>query len=219
MSLYKSYEQGVAPKCTLMAITKAVVEACKKDHILLDFGDVEGQLQQRALDNNGAFQALMDSDNEDYDNVPGVGRGYEPTEFNNISVGFLKNLAMLAEDCLIKIYVLRVADQSSDTKFSDKRDAMNLYRKNKEYVIVDLNTKLGHTMYVVWLIKDAGGYFLCRNTKELGDRDGTRYKTVPTEMSSFELFEVQVRVKRRIGPRTYMKARQKSEENYERMKS
>ena len=44
LSKAEHYDQGVGPKCTLVAITKAVLEACKQDNILVRFESLLAKL-------------------------------------------------------------------------------------------------------------------------------------------------------------------------------
>ena len=75
------------------------------------------------------------------------------------------------------------------------------FKENNEYILTKFSQneeQVSHCMYVVWLMRGADGYFLCRDSKEFGDKDGGRYKRLKLDYQKYEVYEVFVKVEHRI---------------------
>jgi len=194
-----SYDQGMSPNCTLKAITMAAWEACKRDKILANFDVLESKLQEWALRNDSVLDGLSESENDE--DVKGIGKGFEPTEFNSAKIKHLINCKN-GETCFLTIFVSRIGIEVENKKhFSSlpKPAIVQKFDLNKEYVVVVESDSIPHTMYVTWLVSEGNGYYLCRNSEDFGLKNGERYKTIPLDELKHELYEVKVHVKRRIG--------------------
>ena len=188
-----------------------MIEGCKQANVLANFKVLKNKLEECALDNcdDNEEPDLSDDDTESLENTRGIGKGYYPTEFDNIIVRRLENEAPNAngEECYLQVYVDPIGTVSN---------ACATYSENKEYVLVRFNDHCAHTshcMYVVWLMRGNMGYFLCRDSKEFGERDGERYKTVFLNELKHEIYQVTVVVKRRIGSRQKYQAQNANLQN------
>ena len=194
-----SYDQDMSPNCTLKAITMAAWEACKRDKILANFDVLEAKLQEWALRDDSALDGLSESENDE--DVKGIGKGFEPTEFNRASIKHLVNCKN-GETCFLTISVSPIGIQVENKKHfgcPPKQAIVQKFDLDKEYVVVVDSDSVPHTMYVTWLVSEGNGYYLCRNSEDFGMKNGERYKTIPLDELKHELYEVRVYVKRRIG--------------------
>ena len=201
---YIPYDQGPTPTCTLLAITYAVREACMQNNVLLDFKELKDKLETSVME---ADPDTSDSEFEEYENVPGIGIGYHPSQFNGLHIKRLENIDKKHEKCYLKVYVDEIGSvTNAQTNFSC----------NDEYVVVEFNEQVDHTMYVIWYIPEGAGYFLCRNSMELGvDRyreelNGVRYKKVHINQPQHIYYKVRVVVKKRLGSEDYQDAQNRA---------